>query len=379
MKMLHKLMVSIAVLLTVSACSNEDGVSIATGQFKDSNTSGISYVSGGQSGTTDLNGSFNYETGKTVTFSIGGVTLGTANGKSVITPVDLIPNGRSSSIEVLNITRFLLMLDADGDPSNGIHIPAEVQTVANDWTQVNFGMTDISTGLTTIISNAISASGGVHALPNASTAQGHLETTLLCSYAGAYTGTYSGGDNGNFGFLVNAATGNIEGAAYSIPEKEYINLTGTTPISYDQNVAFVSGDASKDATFSGAFSSVNEVAGTWENTTLSINGDFSGARIGGVVNALHRFTGNYIGGDFGLFSFDIDDSNAVTGIAYSIADAEMFTLSGSVTGTTLTASITGGATITGTLNTETGALDGTWNNSAENLSGTFSGNGCQLN
>lgn len=381
--MFKKSIIAISVALTVSACgggsSDTGGVTTATGQFKDSNTAGISYVSGGQSGITGSDGSFTYEVGNTVTFTIGGVTIGSANGKPVVTPIDLVPGGSSTSVEVQNIVRFLMMLDDDGDPSNGINISASVQAIAETWSLVDFSVADLAAELTSIISDAASADAGVHTLPDASTARAHLEATLLCSYAGAYKGTYSGGDNGNFGFLIDASNGNVVGVSYSVPDDEYIGLSGTSPISLDQNVAFVSGDTEAGSTFSGQFTSVTEVAGSWQNTFFSINGSFSGSRIGGALDAQYRFTGNYIGNDFGLFSFDVNESNNVTGIAYSVAGDELLTVSGTVSGTTLTATASDETAITGTLNTETGALSGTWNDSVENLSGTFSGSGCKLN
>jgi len=378
--MFRKSMLAISVALTVSACGDSsDGVTIATGQFKDANTGGISYVSGGQSGITGSDGSFTYEVGKTVTFSVGAVTLGTSNGKSVVTPVDLVSGGSSTSVDVQNIVRFLMLLDVDGDPSNGINVSAPVQTIAETWSQIDFSAADLSAELTAVITDAASADNRAAILPSASAAQAHLESTLLCSYAGAFKGTFSGGDNGNFGILIDASNGNVEGVAYSIPEEEYISLSGTTPIGYDQDVEFVSGNTTSGATFSGQFASVDDIAGSWQNSILSINGSFSGARIGGAIDAQYRFTGNYIGNDFGLFSFDVNDSNNVTGIAYSVAGDESFTVSGTVAGTTLTATASGGIAITGTLNTATGGLSGTWNNSAEALSGTFSGSGCKLN
>ncbi len=385
--MFKKSIIAISVALILSGCgsngdSDEEIAAVTTtaiGQFKDSNTAGVSYVSGDQSGITNTNGDFTYEVGKTVTFSIGGVTLGASNGKSVVTPVDLVSGGSSTSIEVQNIARFLMMLDDDGNPGNGINISESVQTAAKTWAQVDFSATDISTELITIISEAASADGGLHQLPSASDAQAHLETTLLCSYAGAYKGTYSGNDNGRFGVLIDAINGNVVGLAYSVPDDEFLGLSATTPISFDQDVAFVSGDTTTGATFSGQFNSVNEVAGLWNNPFFSTNGSFSGSRIGGATDARYRFTGSYTGNDFGLFSFDINSSNDVTGVSYSISGDELLTVSGTVSGTTLTATASDNTAITGTLNTVTGGLSGTWNDSAEGLSGTFSGNGCQLN
>jgi len=287
--MFKKSILAISVALTLAACgggggSGSGGVTTATGQFKDSNTAGISYVSGDQSGFTDSNGTFTYEIGGTVTFSIGGVNIGTSSGKSIVTPIDLISGGSSSTLEVQNIVRFLLMLDDDGDPSNGINISSSVQTIAANWSQVNFSTADLPAELASIKFDAALADGGTHTLPDANIAQAHLESTLLCSYAGAYKGTYSGDDNGNFGFLIDASNGNVTGIAYSIPFNQYIDLSGTTPISYDQNVAFVSGNTTTGATFSGQFTSVNGVTGSWQQSPDS--GSFSGSTGSCWANAI---------------------------------------------------------------------------------------------
>ncbi len=108
--------IAVVSLLGLAACGGGGGsggsVTTASGVFKDSNVSGMSYTSGGQIGTTGTDGSFTYEVGQAVTFSIGGVTIGSTTGQSVVTPVDLIPDGSSSTLQVLNIVRFLLMLAA---------------------------------------------------------------------------------------------------------------------------------------------------------------------------------------------------------------------------------------------------------------------------
>lgn len=349
----------------------------AIGQFKDSNIAGISYVSGEQSGVTGSDGSFTYEVGETVTFSIGGVTIGTSIGKSIITPIDFVSGGSSSSVEVQNIVRFLLMLDDNGDQSDGINISPSVQTIAESWSQVDFSTADLSSELVTFISDAASVDGGLHTLPDADAARAHLESTLRCSYAGAYKGTFSGDDSGSFGFLVDASNGNVTGIAYSTVFDEYAGLIGMVPISYDQDVAFVSGIAGEGGTFGGQFTSVNEVSGSWQ--TGPDGGSFSGSRIGGAVDAAFRFTGVYSGGGFGLFTFDVSESNDVTGVAYSISDDELLPFSGTVSGTSLTVSASDGSGAVGTLNTATGELSGTWDDPVESLSGTFFGSGCALN
>lgn len=382
--MFKKSIFVISIMFTVAACGGGGGssggeITTATGQFKDSNTIGLNYVSGGQSGVTGADGSFTYEVGKTVTFSVGGVTIGTSDGKSIITPVDLVSGGSSNLVEVLNIVSFLMMLDDDGDPSNGINISPLIQPFAENWAQVDFTLADLFPALDSIISDAASADSGDHYFPSIDNATNHLEETLRCSYAGAYKGTFSGDDNGTFGFLVDALNGTVRGVAYSIPSGQHMIFSGTggTAISYDQNVTFVTGPTNTGAIFSGQFTSVNEMSGTWQESLDS--GSFSGSRIGGATDALYRFTGNYTGEDYGLFSFDVDSSSKVTGIAYSVEYDELYTLSGSVSGTSLSATTSEGAVITGLLNTADGSLSGTWTNNVDGLSGAFSGGGCRLN
>ncbi|MDV6321453.1 hypothetical protein, partial [Chromohalobacter sp. HP20-39] len=63
----------------------------AQGVFVDAPVAGLHYVSGNLSGTTDAAGHFNYVLGQMVTFSVGGVTIGSAAGQAVVTPLALVP------------------------------------------------------------------------------------------------------------------------------------------------------------------------------------------------------------------------------------------------------------------------------------------------
>ena len=377
---MFKLLLTTAIALTIAGCGGGGGgaaaPTTATGQFKDSNTSGLNYVSGAQSGVTATDGSFTYEIGKTVTFSVGGVTLGTSSGKSVVTPVDLVTSGSSSSTSVQNIARFLMMLDTDANPANGINISASVQAVAATWTPLDFSSATFDTAASAVIASVSSADSRVASLPTANAAQLHLESTLRCSYAGGYKGTYTGTDSGNFGVMVDASSGTVLGVGYSNGNQQNFSISGTTPISYNQNASFVSGFAGT-GTYTGQFTSVNSMSGTWLDTLNSGHGNFSGSRIGGGLNAVYRFTGVFSGNGFGLFTFDIDSANKGTGVGYNVVNGQLVTLTGTLAGTTLTASSSDGASITGTLNTVAGTLSGNWSNAGN--SGTFSGSGCRLN
>ncbi|MBX5461864.1 MAG: putative Ig domain-containing protein [Steroidobacteraceae bacterium] len=144
----------------------------ATGQFIDSPVAGLSYVSGDQTGVTDALGGFTYEVDEPVTFKVGAVTVGSAPGGSVITPLDLVPFGSSTTLTVQNIVRFLLLMDSDNDPANGISISEGLRSRARNWPAVSFSTTDLEAALASIIPDT-SVDGAVRALPSAADAQAH--------------------------------------------------------------------------------------------------------------------------------------------------------------------------------------------------------------
>src|SRR5688500_14086084 len=106
----------------------------AKGVFKDSNVCGLENTTDGQTGYTNSSGGFTYEVVQQCTFRVCNVSLGATAGKALITPVDLVANGTGTSVEVENRVRFLMMLDDDGNPLNGINIVEAVRTRAQQWT-----------------------------------------------------------------------------------------------------------------------------------------------------------------------------------------------------------------------------------------------------
>lgn len=351
---------------------------LATGQFKDSNTAGLKYVSGGQSGITSADGTFTYEVGTQVTFSIGGVTLGSTTGRATVTPIHLVLDGNSTNTQVRNIVRFLMMLDLDSDPSNGITISQAVQNVAENWNQIDLSTLDLPNEVATLITDVnVADSVTTHILPSDIDASAHLETTLRCTNAGIYTGTFSGDDQGYISYMVDAQTGFLTGKLYSTLNNQNMTISGTVPISYDEDTTFVVG-VSSGAQIIGTITSSNQMTGTWTNAGDSGTGVAN--RIGGSSNALYRFNGDFSGAnDSGFFSIDVDASNTVTGYAYSnIDNASLQISSGSVSGTVLTATLSNGTTVSGILDTSNGSLSGTWN-ATDGSTGIFTGSGCRLN
>ena len=385
--MINKTVMVAAIGLALVGCggsgngsSSSSTTATGSGQFKDSNTSGISYVSGELSGVTNANGDFSYEIGKEITFSVGNVLLGKASGKALISPVDLVAGGNSDSLAVQHIVRFLMMLDSDQDVTNGINISTSVQNSADSWPQVDFTDADLTTALNSIIPQADAAGGISHNLPDASTAKKHLEKTLHCAYAGAYYGNYTGANNGNLAFMVSAAgnnIGHVTGVSYSVPGNELTELSNKTAINHGQQVSFAAENSSKQVTFESQFDSLQKLSGSWLDDNNNLSGAFSATRMGGAIDATHRFTGSYDGDEYGLYSIDLDSSNKLSGTAYGVKYNQLWTITGNHSGTTFTAKASSGADITGTLDTATGALSGTWSNAS--LSGDFKGSGCRLN
>lgn len=98
---------------------------LAEGVFVDAPVAGLNYVTSSDiSGVTDSEGRYNYNEGDTVTFSIGGLELGTVVAQGVVTPKTVAQavtaNGGDADTVAVNLLVLLQSLDADGNPENGI-------------------------------------------------------------------------------------------------------------------------------------------------------------------------------------------------------------------------------------------------------------------
>ena len=369
----------------VLACGGGGGGSsapaMATGIFKDSNVNGVEYeTSSGQSGFTDQNGQYTYVVGDTVTFFVGGIEIGTTTASGVVTPVDLVAGGSTSSPQVQNIVRFLMMLDSDGVPENGITISATIQTVADTWSQIDFSDSDLPSQVASIITDCQSADGGTHILPDASAAQAHLEGTMRCVYSGVFAGTFSGDDSGYFGIMIDPQDGTVRGAAYAPLYDATTEALGSGIVDYDQTMAFITGFVDAGATFSGQLTTSIVMSGTWNDPWEGDSGTFSGSRLGGVPGASHRYSGvalDEFSTTVAVLSMDINGGN-IAGVGFSIEENVQFDFSGTLSGTTISAVTVDGVIISGTLNPDD-TFSGTWSNPDDGDSGTFEGCGCQLN
>jgi hypothetical protein len=441
MRKLSLSLVTIAAL-TLAGCHGDEPhhpttpPTIAQGVFKDSTVSGLTFESGEQRGVTDASGSFSYEVDNFVTFSVGGVTLGSGIGSPIMTPVDLIPLASSDSPQVKNIVRFLTMLDSTPPLSNGIQISSAAQSVASSWNQLDFTSVDLDADLAGIISDVASVDARTPILLNTTEAKQHLTSTLLCMYSGAFVGRFSGGDQGRIGFYVSSGkdvtygrntadtsgVNEVYGIAYSTTINRYARISGDgikyganprfLPVGHNYIRRFISGapdfsDVDGDSvtagnlaaltpipgelesSYIGNFTTPNSTSGEWtKRIPIPATGVFSATRIGGAPDAIHRFTAQYRTlsdtsqtQDAGLFTFDINSLGNVSGLAYSLVNNTQEGLAGTLTPTginNLQVTTTSGITISATINPSAGTIaGGLWNNGGGN--NPFTGSGCRLN
>ena len=143
------------------------------GVFIDSPVEGLGYRSGGSNpGTTDAEGMFVYEVGQTLSFSVGGVQLGTLpDGQSLVTPYDF---GDAAE----NIARLLQTLDADGNHLNGIDLTSASSALAGVTFESSGFIADAATFEAAIQPVLDAALGAGATLIDAATAMANLDAAL---------------------------------------------------------------------------------------------------------------------------------------------------------------------------------------------------------
>jgi hypothetical protein len=120
--------VNILAFTFLSSCGGGgggDAPASITGVFLDSPVNGLKYEANpsGLTGTTRMGGKFICKASDTIGFYVGDVALGQTLCKEIVTPIDLVPGAIDEKNPIVtNIARFLLSLDYDKEPSNGINI-----------------------------------------------------------------------------------------------------------------------------------------------------------------------------------------------------------------------------------------------------------------
>lgn len=321
-------------------------VTTAQGVFYYSLVQGLGFSSGSQSGVTDADGQFTYEivdeTVQGVTFSVGAVTLGhIEQAKPLVTPSDFAPQADVTSPEVLNRVRFLMMLDEDGDPTNGIAISEQVQAAAESWPQVDFTTEDLPAALAEIADSARAADGGEHAIVSAAVAEETYTTSFRCLYEGVFAGQRSGGTPGS------------NRVALRVSHDQGVWVLGDGPLmgeglALGLNAGLLTPSATAGFTatreslqLAATFTEPNRIVGQLSgplSDTVSLD------RIGGDPDAVIRFVadvGDPFEGDplYGFAELNIRSDNTLSGAVHFVNTNQTLPITGSISGSTLTGAV----------------------------------------
>ncbi|HSW04096.1 esterase-like activity of phytase family protein [Aquabacterium sp.] len=121
-------LLSLLSLLLLTACSDDAETPAISARLLDGAVEGAQYSASpsGLSGRTGADGLLSCKPGDKLAFSVGGVSLGTADCSAMISAADLAGTATLSELKLQNRLVFLQALDEDDDPANGIRITAAV-------------------------------------------------------------------------------------------------------------------------------------------------------------------------------------------------------------------------------------------------------------
>jgi hypothetical protein len=352
-----------------------------TGVFRGETVMGLGYVSGTHSGLTDKSGAFTYEEGQGIAFSVGAVSIGAVRtAKNLVTPVDLVAQGTGTSNHVLNVVRFLMMLDQDGNPNNGIQMSAAVTAAAASWAPVDFDTTDLATTLGPIIQQASAADGVSHVLPDAATALAHLRAGFYCTHSGNYHGTFGAGHLAGFGrgdFTASVfPDGSMHSVAYASDTLPGFDVQTNDAVSPLLDGTFTQSAVSPSVDLQGSFADATYLSGTFVSPFTAL-GNFQ-AVADATVAATYKFTGTYTetftdsttGGPYSApVFFGMDESNQVSALAVGdlYGGIALGALAGTVSGNTFTGTASYSYPGNGRPHTFHSPVSGTYSNTASGV------------
>jgi len=153
---------------------------VETGLFLDSRVAGVTYKTETRSGITSVNGEYEYVAGETVTFSIGGITLGSATASGIVTPLSLVPGATDATNPmVTNIVKLLVSLDADNNPDNGLSIDQATLNAA-ETTVIDFNQSIVDFQTDSAVTGFMTGLG--EALVSTNEAQTHFDGSMKSTW-----------------------------------------------------------------------------------------------------------------------------------------------------------------------------------------------------
>ena len=258
-----------------------------TGMFIDSPVQGLNYTGAGHTGITEAGGEYDYATDESrqsqtfpVTFSVGGIELGTGIPGRYTSPLDFEGAEGAVSISdsntVLNIARFLQTLDTDADPAvDGITI-VEAQRLSAAGLSLNFDQppAQFKNDLDVVAALEALVGPGTQLAPKNPTIA-HFNASMDAILAGGYSGTFEGDSAGAWEMTI-SNDGELQ---------FYFTLSDGTALALTEGIfngdgSFVAVGIDPDgngAQFNGTISE-GVVEGTWAGLAElgNTNGTFSG-------------------------------------------------------------------------------------------------------
>jgi len=398
------------------------------GYFIDTGVSGLQYTrSSGQIAYTLDGGAFNYYLGETVEFTVGKLAIGKSLAFSTVTPKDIVAfqdmdfNTSMNSTKVNNRVRFLMSLDSDSNPANGIDINSSIRASAENWVDPGYDYYDLNeTDFNDAINSATNGDVNTTSITPAD-ASAHFESSLRCVYSGAYSGNWIfpdetrggfvgvmiqsngtivtlgdgqdlNGDGNYTEYLFARGTHYMDDGYYDFNETGEFNITSGSIVPSSQ---VVKGD--------GRSLSYDRVVGSFEqknpDTNQTETGSYEALRVGNGSNISYRYTGygyKQTGIEdpqndpiVGLFTFDIDRNSTIVGLIHDARNNEEPELIGTITFDDANSSLIGNVDmsltykdgnsyrVSGPLKSD-GTVNLDWFDLNNNKLGYISGVGCQL-
>ncbi|HSX86117.1 MAG TPA: hypothetical protein VLE50_11965 [Cellvibrio sp.] len=253
---------------------------VQTGVFVDSAVAGVSYVTapGGFTGVTSATGQYQFAEGDKVVFSIGAIEFPEVTAKGVVTPVDMAASGDVADPIVVNIAVLLQSLDADGDPGNGISIPAAAVVAADENVDFDQPYSAFAAEILAVVQHSDSGK----AVVSDTVATAHLEESLEQVKAGSLAGTwYTEGDNYRYALFV-LDSSHYAAVDYDASVTEGIALeTGTYAWNQETGVVTLSGVQKTE-------SGLDAVPPMATGNILEVDGDTMTLTDGDETFVLHR-------------------------------------------------------------------------------------------
>jgi hypothetical protein len=284
MKALAPLLAALLLVACGGGGGGGDNPAVATGQFTGGPVKGLQYRTASQSGETGASGEFRYLPGEAVTFFVGDITVGAAAGAAKVSPFDLagvappatVPNSSEASVafdQAINLAIFLQTLDADGDPANGIEIPAQIRALASGST-LDFKLARDKFSRSLPLRKLVGAGrtaglwGGVNAIRTPTRAIKALYASLGMTPVVDTVGKVETFDLKS-GTLLERATATFDANGNRTQIASEYDNHGVLERSI-MNFRF---DANGNETYSESDSNGDGIFESWTNTTLNVNGD----------------------------------------------------------------------------------------------------------